>query len=568
MKHSYLLLIVLILFFPVAVFSQQGASVVRDYVGLINQTYHPGIVSYLEKVKAELIRQNETNAVKNIDIFLSGAFGSGFLFSDRGNFYVITNNHVVAQAHTVSITFERTDGSKRRIDNLRIIATDEVNDLAILALPAGERPLVNHGLTLLTRAIEEGEEVFSAGFPGLGITPIWQFGNGRVSNANVRFPKSLNDDTMMGPFIQHTAPIDFGNSGGPLLVTANNVPSGYAVAGINTLSAIYRQATNYAIPAATVQTFITSALNPRPDTFRTALDERLNSFVRVLNSNRDVYLGISDYISAACIGENAEFAFEEMVRKAGRPVLRTFSQKSEESLISAMGIAIGWTIEDSIRSGGSIRASIKEVTGIGEEYTIIFTINNRDVESIWIREYGNWRIKTFGTVASGDVERLNRRDAERNTYASMRPNSIFGIQVGYAYLFDKAPASLYLAVNLNTFLVNFYYHPDFWNVGFLMGVQFPIPVGQIGLMPYIYLGTFVNFESANVSEEYSFSIQAIEFGALAQGGIKVYTSYVPGLFFDTGFQFNLPFNFLADFGDDDYTKPFTMGLSFSIGYSF
>jgi hypothetical protein len=37
-----------------SIFAQTGASALRDYVGLINQTYHPGIVAYFEKIRAEL----------------------------------------------------------------------------------------------------------------------------------------------------------------------------------------------------------------------------------------------------------------------------------------------------------------------------------------------------------------------------------------------------------------------------------------------------------------------------------------------------------------------------------
>lgn len=33
------------------VFAQTGSSALRDYVGRISQTYHPGIVSYFEKIK-------------------------------------------------------------------------------------------------------------------------------------------------------------------------------------------------------------------------------------------------------------------------------------------------------------------------------------------------------------------------------------------------------------------------------------------------------------------------------------------------------------------------------------
>jgi serine protease Do len=557
--------IIFILVFPVCIFAQTGAAVVRDYVGLINQSYHPGIVSYFERAKEELTRQGETEVVRIIDIFLGGGFGSGFLYSDeRGNFYVITNNHVVAQAYNLSITFERTDGARTRIDNLRIIALDVENDLAILALPAGQRPLVAEGLTFLTRDIQEGEEVFSAGFPGLGLTPLWQFGSGRVSNAFARFPRSLNDETMMGPFVQHTAQIDLGNSGGPLLVSQANAPSGYAVAGINTLTGVGRQAANFAIPVDIVQRFIYDALNPNPETFRAALNDRLSEFVRGLEVNRAVYPHIAEFISSVCIGENAEYAYEEMFDRAGRTVIRSFIEKGRENFIGAMSIAIAWTIEDSIRTGaGALRTSIKEVSGSGEEYTVVFTINNRDVSSVWIREYGNWRIRSFGTVAAGDHTLVERRRTQREAAERLRTNSDYYIEAGYAYLFEKAPAALYASFNSHFYGVNFYFAgSDFWSIGLFMNYNRVITAADFAFIPYIRFGfSYINDQEYKDHSDGFFDFSSSIF---AQAGLKVTSTYVPGLFAGVGFQYN--FNLFNMMGDFD--NPMRMGLAITAGYAF
>ncbi|MDR2543703.1 MAG: serine protease [Treponema sp.] len=566
-RYSVVFLVILVM--PTNIFAQQGASVVRDYVGLINQSYHPSIVSYFEKLKDELAKQGQTAAVRNLDIFLSGAFGSGFLYTDANrNFYVITNNHVVAQAYSLSITFERTDGTKTIIDNLKIIATDVENDLAILALPNDARPLVNQGLAFLTRQIEEGEEVFSAGFPGLGITPIWQFGSGRVSNANVRFPRSLTDETLLGPFIQHTAQVDSGNSGGPLLVSQTNVPSGFAVAGINTLTGVRRQAANYSIPLNTVRPFIENALNPRPETFRTALDERLAGFLEGINGKTSVYQHVAEFLSAVCIGENAEYAFEEMLKNAGRDVIRSFFQKGEDSVVGAMSIAIAWTIENSLRTRGVINASIKEVTGGGEEYNVVFSINNRDVNSIWIREYGNWRIKTFGTVAVGDQSLITRRQERRDIEARMR-DSIFRIEAGGASLFKKAPFALYSSINFNRLGFNLYYvDSDFWCVGGYYSNYYPFVIGSIGFMPYSRFGIAYSKDKEYEiikEEEWKDLGGPLPVSFILQFGLNVTPFKVPGLFTGVGFQYNL-IN-LHVFASDDFKNPMKGGLSFMIGYS-
>jgi len=581
LRNIFSFLFVFIL--PFCVYAQQGASVLRDYVGLINQSYHPGIVSYFEKAKKEYEKQGESDSAKIIDLILSGAFGSGFLYNDaKGNLYVITNNHVISQAHTISITFERSDGTKKKIENLKLIATDVEADLAIMSIPTtGEKPYVSQGLSFLSRAVEEGEDAFSAGFPGLGMTPIWQFGRGMISNASVKFPKSITDETIMGPYIQHSAQVDSGNSGGPLLVAQRNVPSGYAVAGVNTLSGTRRQAANYAVPVSTLQTFINNALNPKPETFKAGLDALLEKFVKGLSVNTAVFSHISDYLSTICIGENAEYAFEEMIKRAPSSVRRGFYEKSREDLISAMGIAVAWTIEDSIRSGSvALKAEIKEVTGEGEEYTVIFTINKKDVKSVWIREYGNWRIKSFGTVATGDKELITKREQEKETAKKLHTNNSIYAEAGYANIFNTDEGrALYLSLDVTFVGFNFYFvDSKLWSIGCFTSVNIPIPIGNFALIPNIRLGfVYINdvyyedWKKVNYPYSYNVSDKSI-LGLSGQTGIKLTSTYVPGLYANIAFQYNLVdssyyFGSLSGY-DKTWGKNFDKALTFSVGYTY
>jgi serine protease Do len=552
------------------VFAQQP-SALRDYVGLISQSYHPDIVAYFEKMKADFAKKGETNTVRAIDIFLKGDAGSGFIITDaRGNLYMITNNHVISQAFTISATFERQDGFKRRLEGLKIIALDEENDLALLAFATGDKP-VDRGLSFLTRPANEGETVFSAGFPGLGSTPIWQFGQGIISNASARFPKSNLDDTLMGPFLQHTAQIDPGNSGGPLLVVQANVPTGYAVVGVNTYSGIRRQAANFSIPVNTTQTFINNSLNQKPENYRAELDTKLAKFVEGLGANRAVYPHIADFLSTLCIGENAEYAIDEMYDKGNASSRKAFVDKADESIIGAMGFAVAWTIENSIRAGGAIRAAIKEVTGAGEEYTVVFTINNKDVSSKWIREYGNWKIRTFSTVAAGDKSLLSQKKEKKEREAKLRSDSdLTHVEVGFAHLFTKAPAALYISADFLGYVGGkvYYAGPDFSAFGFFVGYRAGIPVGTIGLMPFIRFG----FDYMNDQEfkDYKNShFGGFPIAVMVQGGVKVTSTYVPGLFLGVSFQYNV-FD-MMDFGassNDKYDYKMKMGLGFSVGYAF
>jgi serine protease Do len=547
-------------------FDQTGASALRDYVGLINQTYHPDIVAYFEKIKGELEKNSENDAAKAIDLFLKGAAGSGFVISDAsGTNYVVTNYHVIAQSYTLSITFERQDGFKKTYSGLTIIAADEETDLALLAFAQGDKP-VDRGLVFLDRPVEEGEDVFSAGFPGMGITTLWQFGRGMISNAIARFPKSIGDETLMGPFIQHTAQVDPGNSGGPLLIPQRNVPAGYVVAGVNTLSALWRQAANYAIPVSTTREFINAALNPVNETWRADLDKRLSEFIEGLGVNRAVYPHIAEFLSSACVGENAEYAMSELLEKAPRAMRQSFIDKCEDSVVGAMGYAVAWTIENNMRDQGAIKAAVREVSGSGENYTVVFTVNGKDLSSGWTREYGAWRIRTFGEFAAGNKDLITQKETAKKDKAALRTDSNFTVEAGYAYLFDKAPAALYVSVEYLRYVgaQMYFAGPDLWTVGAFIGYRGEFFPGNIGLMPYLHFGfDYQNDKDYEKFMDAAGKLKGFPVAVMVQAGLKVTTARVPGLFGGIGFQYNI-----INMGFDDYDNRMKMALIVTAGYAF
>ena len=280
-----------------------------------------------------------------------------------------------------------------------------------------------------------------------------------------------------------------------------------------------------------------------------------------------MYTHISEFLSTVCIGENVEYAYEEMWQKANNSVKRTFSERAREDLIAAMGISVAWTIENSIRSGASIKASIKEITGAGEEYTVVFTINNKDVESVWIREYGNWRIKTFGKVASGDTELVSKREKDRKIAENLRISSeSLQIEAGYANLFDKAPSAFYACLDYYGFGFKVYYaSSDFSGFGFFGGFRGSIKAGDnFGIMPYFRFGfDYYSDKEYEKFKDENWGVIGFPIALMGQVGVKLTTSAVPGLFIGAAFQYNL-FNMM----DDGYKNPLTMTFALTAGYTF
>jgi len=140
--------------------------------------------------------------------------GSGFIISADG--YVVTNHHVIDSADTIEIT---TDSGKQY--KASVVGVDEKTDLALLKLDADTPlPFVEMGNSDIA---EVGDWVIAVGN---------QFGLGGTATAGIISARGR--DIQSGPFddfLQIDAPINRGNSGGPLFDGTGKV------IGINT--AIY-----------------------------------------------------------------------------------------------------------------------------------------------------------------------------------------------------------------------------------------------------------------------------------------------------------------------------------------
>ncbi|MDE8345405.1 MAG: trypsin-like peptidase domain-containing protein [Acidocella sp.] len=166
------------------------------------------------------------------------ALGSGFVIDPAG--YIVTNNHVINGAASVTVTFQ--DGT---ILPAIIVGRDKDADLALLKVAAGHPlPALSFGDS---NKIRVGDWVLAIGNPfGLpGSTSA-----GIISALHRNLGAGTYDD-----FIQTDAPINRGNSGGPLFNLAGQV------IGVN--SEIYSPSggsvgIGFAIPSAMVAPVIQS----------------------------------------------------------------------------------------------------------------------------------------------------------------------------------------------------------------------------------------------------------------------------------------------------------------------
>jgi serine protease Do len=126
------------------------------------------------------------------------SLGSGFIISDDG--YVLTNNHVVADADEIIVRL-----SDRSELEAKLIGADPRTDVALLKVEGKDLPTVKLGKS---DALKVGEWVLAIGSP---------FGFDHSVTAGIVSAKgrSLPNENYV-PFIQTDVAINPGNSGGPL----------------------------------------------------------------------------------------------------------------------------------------------------------------------------------------------------------------------------------------------------------------------------------------------------------------------------------------------------------------
>jgi serine protease Do len=211
----------------------------------------PSIADVVAKVKPSVVAIN--TEVVTVDIFNQSrteiGAGSGWIIDENG--LIVTNNHVVEGAETVTVVLD--DGRTFAAETVR---TDSLADLAIVKIDARNLPAVDVGDSSQLRI---GDWVVAIGNSlGRGISAT----TGIVSSLEVSIAISLGQ-TLYG-LIQTDAPINPGNSGGPLVSMAGEVIgiTSAKLASVEVEGVGYAISSNEAMPI--IQKLITSGYVVRP----------------------------------------------------------------------------------------------------------------------------------------------------------------------------------------------------------------------------------------------------------------------------------------------------------------
>ena len=308
---------------------------------------------------------------------------------------IVTNRHVVQRAENANIRL--ADGSV--YNNCEIIYTDPNNDLAVLAFPEGMRS-VPYGLRPAAGSVENLQTVIATGYPALGDKPNYQMTKGEVSNKSF----VMDEDGESGAtYIQHTAAIDPGSSGGPL-----TSPSGELI-GVNTLVAMNRHSAFFAVPASAVVDAVQAALTVKHNRGAAAWKKQklveacrvLTGELSAMNPKVDV---LDDMISNDFVAEEGLESVKALMA-AGAISGKDFIEDPLDAMRKAVLVRTVFRLRD---MGGVARTNTCDAINPSDEANIARARNvrmsidaqHRRLELTWTFEHGHWR------VANADLGRL------------------------------------------------------------------------------------------------------------------------------------------------------------------
>lgn len=161
-------------------------------------------------------KNNKDGTVENGELWT----GSGYSI---GNGFIVTNNHVVDGAKSISIKGVKGDMNNGYI--AEVVATDKANDIAVLRITDSRfNGFGTIPYSVSTRMADVGEDVFVLGYP---LTQA--LGNEiKLANGIVSSRTGYQGDVST---YQMSAPVQPGNSGGPMFDSKGNV-IGIVVAGV------------------------------------------------------------------------------------------------------------------------------------------------------------------------------------------------------------------------------------------------------------------------------------------------------------------------------------------------
>ncbi len=200
--------------------------------------YSRAVIAVIEAVGPSVVSVSIGRKVRGYGGEPTGA-GSGFVITPDG--YIVTNSHVVASAERLRVILINGDRFPAQL-----VGMDLSTDIAVIRVDATALP---YARLSESPELKVGQLVIAVGNP-------FGFQNTVSTGVVSALGRSLRsqEGRLIENIIQHSAPLNPGNSGGPLLDSRGHV------VGINTAIIALAQGIGFAIPSRTARWVVTQLM--------------------------------------------------------------------------------------------------------------------------------------------------------------------------------------------------------------------------------------------------------------------------------------------------------------------
>jgi S1-C subfamily serine protease len=178
--------------------------------------------------------------------YYSQVQGSGFVYNFTGQMVIVTNYHVVDSAINITVTFSNGNAYPATV-----LGSDPYAELAVLSVDAPEEEYISLEI-VSSSSLQVGDPVMVVGTP-YGLSG--SMSTGYVSALGRTLSAETTGGYVIPNVIQTTAPLNPGNSGGPVLNYQGQV------VGIATAIVEDSQGVGFAIPSNTILREIEDLIN-------------------------------------------------------------------------------------------------------------------------------------------------------------------------------------------------------------------------------------------------------------------------------------------------------------------
>lgn len=341
---------------PSGDFRPDGDIVVK-HVEVDSSSYSTPFTETVARVKDSVVEiYTESVIYYGRTSYIQSGAGSGVIFShDNSHYYIVTNNHVIENAKT--ITVRTTDGTEY---TAALYATDELSDLAIVAIEVPDgKTLTEAQLANVSGELVDGQDVFVIGNP-LGLL------GGSVAKGIIgKTERVIKIDGIQMTLIQLDVAVNPGNSGGGLFDMAGNLigivnakSTGDTVDGLG-----------YAIPCSTVIKVCDDLLKQKYVSGRVSLGMNLTDDVQSSVWSSETYCTVAGTTSVTGTEDGKEFAF------ASGDIIYAVDGEEISNTLSLYGL-----LNSKYKVGDTVTLTVYRGERIGSYYSSTIRYNPHSVK--------------------------------------------------------------------------------------------------------------------------------------------------------------------------------------------